>query len=128
MYKNRIDVLPVAARTANTAIRPIVARYTASLRLYLNVSAVSGTGGIYPVVRGYDPYGGVVELTNGGDAITQTGVYAYEMNSLNTPSDAVGSIREVTGRSVPYQFDVLVKHLDASSYTYALTVEMVDDD
>ena len=116
-------LLASAARTANTQSPVFTDMDAAALRLYLNVTVVSGTGGIYPVIRGYDKVSGnAVELTSGGDVVNETGTYAYEMSTAADP--AFGAIRESVSRTVPDQWDVLVKQVDGTSYTYSLSAEV----
>jgi hypothetical protein len=118
-------LLPSATRSASTATLAQVDTDAAALRLYLDVSAVSGTGGLLPIVRGYDRISGnCVELTTGGGLpVTQVGTYAFEMTYY--PSDAFGNIREAVSRAVPYHWDVIVKHADGSNYTYSLSTELL---
>jgi hypothetical protein len=125
--KSRLLLLPSAARTQSTASASLLARRTLSIRLYLNLTAAPGGAGLVVIIRGYDATGAAVELTTGGDPVTQTGCYAYEMSSLNTPDDAFGMVRDSSGRSIPYQWDAQVKHLDGLSYTYSLTAETVSE-
>ena len=76
------------------------------------------------MIRGHDKItGNAVELTTGGMAVTQVGTYAYEM--CFAPDPPFGNIREAVSRPVPYQWDVLVKHLDLLSYTYSLSAEVL---
>lgn len=123
MKTSRI-LLPSAARTADTTSRTQQDTQASALRLYLNVSVAPGTGGLLLVIRGYDKVSGnSVELSGGGLPITQTGCYAFEMGQQ--PDPATGNIWEAISRSIPYQWDVVVKHMDASSYTYSLSAEIL---
>jgi hypothetical protein len=120
--KTSRGLLPSAQRSANTSTAIQQDAYVTYVRAYLNVTVASGTGGLSVVFRGYDKYSGnSVELTTGGDAVSQTGTYAYEMGL--SPSAAFGTLLDAASRSVPYRWDALVKHLDGSSYTYSLSVE-----
>ena len=117
-------LLTSAARTASTATLLQTDMEAAALRLYLSMTAVPGGTGVVVVIRGYDKVsGGSVELTTGGDPVTQPGVYAYEMSFA--PDPAFGNVREAASRSVPYQWDAQVKHLDGLSYTYSLSAEII---
>lgn len=117
-------LLTSAARTVQTSSLMQTDMAATSLRLFLNVTAVSGSGGLYVVIRAYDKVSGnSVELTSGGDPINQTGCYAYEMGMC--PDAPFGNLRDAASRSVPYQWDALVKTLDASSYTYSLSAEII---
>lgn len=123
--KTSRTLLPSAMRTASTATAIQTDVDACAIRIYLNVTAASGSGGLSPVVRGYDKASGnSVELTTGGvNPANQVGCYAYEMTYY--PSDAFGNIREAVSRAVPYQWDTIVKHMDGSSYTYSLSVEIL---
>jgi hypothetical protein len=117
-------LLTSAARTANTNAAQQTDTAASALRLYLNVTAASGTGGLYVVLRGYDKVSqNTVELTQGGDPVNQTGCYAYEISLA--PDPPAGNLKDAVSRSIPYQWDALVKHLDGSSYTYSLSAEIV---
>ena len=123
--KTSRTLLNSATRAANTATAAQTDADCSALRLYLNVSAASGSGGILPIIRGYDRVSGKsVEMTPGGVyAVTQVGTYAFEMSYH--PSDAFGNVREAVSRAVPYQWDVVVKHFDGSNYAYSLSADIL---
>ena len=121
--KTQRALLPSAARTATTACAQQTDRTQQVVRLYLNVTVASGTGGLQPQIRGYDRIsGGAVALTTGGAAVTATGLYVYEMTY--TPNAAAGNVKESVGRFLPVLWDVNVVHGDGSSYTYSLSCEV----
>jgi len=117
-------LLPSAARTVATAC-PVQNEVTArALRLYLSVTAASGTGGLQPIIRGYDKVSGnTVSLSTGGTAIVAVGTYCYEMG-LGIGA-ASGNIKECQNRPAPVQWDVNVVAGDGTSYTYSLSVEVL---
>lgn len=92
------------------------------VRLYLNVTVASGTGGLQPQVRAYDPVSGnAVAISTGGTAVTATGTYIYELGLAEaTP---VGNVKECLSRPLPEYWDVNVVAGDGSSYTYSLAAE-----
>lgn len=117
-------LLPSLARTADTASLQQTDIQASALRLYLNVSVAPGAGGLLVVIRGYDKISGnTVELSGGGMPITQVGCVAFEM--ATAPDPATGQIWETISRAVPFQWDVIVKHMDGSSYTYSLSAEIL---
>ncbi len=117
-------LLASAARTASTASSKQTDIDAPALRLYLSVTGAPGGQGLTVVIRGYDKVsGGTVELTTGGDPVTQPGVYAYEMSFA--PDPPFGNVRDVASRSVPYQWDAFVKHQDGLSWTYSLSAEII---
>lgn len=118
-------LLPVGVRVASTPSLKQQDGFAKFIRLYLNVTAASGSGGLKPVFRGYDRVSGSpVELTPGSASITTAGVYVWEISSSSVPSAAFGSVKEVTCRSIPFQWDVLVKHLDGSTYNYSVSADV----
>lgn len=118
-------LLPNAERSEDTATAKQLDIVADALRFYLDVTDAPGSGGLQVVLRGYDKASGrTVELSAGGDLVTDPGTYAYEVT--NYPSDtAFGNIRESVARAVPYQWDALVRHRDGSRYRYSLSVEIV---
>lgn len=120
------SLLPSAARTATVAC-PVQNEVTArAIRLYLNITVASGSGGLQPVIRGYDKISGAtVSLSTGGTAIVATGCYCYEMGLGLLSTAKQGNIEECQNRPVPVQWDVNVVAGDASSYTYSLSVEVL---
>jgi hypothetical protein len=122
--KTRRVLLASGARTASTASIKQTDVVCKILRLYLSVTAASGTGGLQPQVRAYDIVSGnSVALTTGGTAITATGTYCYEMGLAE--GTAANNVKECVLRPVPYQWDVNVVHGDGSSYTYSLSAEVI---
>jgi len=89
--KTSRTLLASASRTASTACAKQTDVDAAALRLYLDVSAISGSGGLWAVFRGYDRVSGhTVELSTGGDAISQIGTYCYELCQF--PGTACGGV------------------------------------
>lgn len=128
---NRV-LLASAARTVATASAKQQDMYARALRLYLSITANSGTGGLQVVFRGYDRVSGTpVALSSGGMPASQTGVWVYEMYTGALPGQipgdalAFGQILDVCPRPVPYQWDAFVRTLDGSSYTYSLSAELI---
>lgn len=117
-------LLASAARTATTASAAFVETQHTCIRVYLNITVASGTGGLQPQIRGYDKVSGSpVAVTVGGTAIVATGLYVYEM--MPSANVAAGQVKESVGRYLPYKWDVNVVHGDASSYTYSLSCELI---
>jgi hypothetical protein len=122
--KTTRKLLPSAARTATTATSVQYSDPSQKyIRLYLNITAASGTGGLSPKIRGYDPISGnAVELSTGGTAVTATGTYCYEF--MSSAATAAGNVKECLSRMLPMKWDVSVAHGDSSSYTYSLSCEV----
>jgi hypothetical protein len=120
---NRI-LLTSAARTATTASAAQGDRYAKGVRLYLNVTVASGTGGLQPQIDGYDRVSGTyVALSTGGTAIVATGLYVYEF--YPTAPAAAGNVKEAQSKQLPGQWQANVIHGDTSSYTYSLSADVL---
>jgi hypothetical protein len=118
-------LLVSAVRTANTASEVQQDHHARALRFYLDVTAVPGTVGLSVVLRGYDRISGnAVELTVGGTPVVVAGTYVWEI-AESPGSAAAGSVIESAGRAIPFQWDALVKHSGAGSFTYSLSVEVL---
>ena len=118
-------LLGSGARVADTASVQQVDRNYRAVRLYLNVSVVPGAGGLQVVIRAIDQISGTaVEISDGGLPVQSTGLYLYEMQPTGRAPEPSGNVREVVNRGLPFAWDVLVKHGDASSYTYSLAAEL----
>lgn len=118
------SLLASAARTVATACPVQNDSGARALRLYLNITVASGTGGLQPIIRGYDKISGAtVNLTTGGAAIVATGCYCYEL-ALSVGA-AAGNVKECVSKAAPVQWDVSVAVGDASSYTYSLSAEVL---
>jgi hypothetical protein len=119
------SLLESAARTA-TVTTPVQFDYRArALRLYLNVTvAVAGTGGLQPIINGYDKISGnAIALSTGGTAIVAVGTYVYEM--ALAVAAAAGNVKEAVSRAAPVQWSVTMAVGDATSYTYSLSAEVL---
>lgn len=121
--KNTRVLLASAARTAITACPKQADPFCIGVRLYLSVTAASGTGGLQPIVRAYDRVSGnSVALSTGGTAITATGTFVYEF--YPNAAAAANNVKEAISRVLPALWDVSVTHGDGSSYTYSISCEV----
>ncbi len=120
--KARRQLLASAVRSATTVAGPFTDDFGRFLRLYLNVTAASGTGGLTVQLRGYDPVSGVaMPLNSGGTAITAAGAYVFEFGLAEAA--ASGAVHDAVARPLPCVYDVQVTHGDGSNYTYSLGAE-----
>jgi hypothetical protein len=121
--KTQRILLASAARTATVASaqqKDAVLQYA---RVYVNVTAASGTGGLTCQFRGYDRVSGsAAALSTGGAALTATGLYVFEM--MPNTMTAAGNIKETVARLLPYQWDFQITVGDSSSYTYSVSCEV----
>jgi hypothetical protein len=123
--KTQRILLPSAARTVATACPKQNDSSAQFVRLYLNITAASGTGGLKAIIRGYDKVSGLpVNITAGGAAaIIATGLYVYEL--VSSGNVAVSPVLESIARFLPVVWDVNVTVGDASSYTYSLSADII---
>jgi len=123
--KTRRTLLAGAIRTA-TATCPLQQDAVEQhVRVYLNVTAASGTGGLKVVVRGYDIVSGLPAALNAGGAAAKIapGLFVYEL--MRSDALPVGNVVETVGRGLPCVWDVQVTHGDASNYAYSLSCEVL---
>jgi hypothetical protein len=113
-----------AARTATT-LSSIQTNYNAvGILVSVDVTAVGGSGGLQVVLRGKDPVTNKsLDINNVPTAITTPGVYCY----LYYPGATGTSFFIKTSYSVPVprMFDVVVSHIDATSYTYSVGYSLI---
>lgn len=115
-------LLPSGTRSADTQTALQRNAGYRGVRLYLRISAASGTGGLKVIVRGHDPASGLkAELNSGGTAKTAAGLYVYEL--YPDAASAAGDVADAVSRQLPAEWDALVKHGDSSNYTYSLGCE-----
>lgn len=117
------DLLTSAARTGTTASTVYGSNGLGSLRLFLDVTAASGTGGLIPQLRAHDPQTNAAKLIWATPLpVTATGTYVYEMSE--SANDALRAIYYSCRGKPPLNFSVTVTHEDGSSYTYSLSAEL----
>ena len=120
--RGQLSLLEPATRTATINSPQQNGTVAKSVRLYLNVTAASGSGGLTLQLRGYEKItGNPVVLFADSAAITATGMYVFEI------APAVGAAdshrRVVLSAYLPLVWDVNIVHGDASNYTYSLSGE-----
>lgn len=118
-----------AARTA-TVSSPTQTNYNArGVQVIVNVTAVSGTGGLIVSIRGIDPISGSYYRLNVDPAtITATGLYVYELYPGSTTAMS-GALPNVTQRSsgvLPRTWYGSVFANDSSSYTYSVSYSLIN--
>ena len=117
-------LLASAARTGATSSANQTNYNAKGILVYLNVTAISGTG-IYPLIRGIDPISGVVANLNADIAnITATGLYILELYPGVSGTSGV-SIKQKTSGILPRTYNVTVWHTDASSCTYSVGYSLI---
>lgn len=110
-------LLASATRTA-TVWSPVQTNHNGvGVIVWLEVTVVSGTGGLQLVIQGINPVtGNAVQLNLTPTAITTTGRYGYEVG-LGAQNAGLGVVQRTSGR-LPRQWNIGVLHGDGSSYTY----------
>lgn len=90
------------------------------VRLVLNVTSASGSGGLVVRVNGVDPTSGVTyQLNASPTAVTAIGTTVYDL--YPGIGAAAGGITQTTSQVLPRTFRVDVTVGDATSYTYSLS-------
>jgi len=119
-------LLASAARTA-TVNTPNQINYNAKgVMVFVNVSAVSGTGGLTLNFYGIDPVSGqYIGLMYASGAITAIGRYAYVIYPGVSSSAITNGIRQVAGITLPRTWLVQVAVGDASSYSYSVAYSLI---
>lgn len=120
------DLLPSASRTAITDTRREGSNGISSIRLFLDVTVASGTGGLIPQLRAHDPQTNAARLIwSIPIPVKATGTYIYEMSPGANDS---GRDNQFTVKGTcPLSFSVTVTPDDASAYTYSLTAELTGE-
>lgn len=116
-------LLSTAVRSATTASPQQNDRSSKTLRVYLNVQAASGTGGLTLELLAYDKEtGSSVVLFADGSGITATGIYVFEI----APAIATGGSnrRGILLAYLPVVWSISVAHGDGSNYTYSVSAEL----
>ena len=122
-----LSLLASAARTATTASADQT-NYNGSgkVRVVLNVTVASGSGGLQVVVQGKDSISGNYYALNASpSAVLTTGTYVYDI--VPGGETAANGITQATQTFVPRTWRVNVVAGDGSSYTYSISaVTMVN--
>jgi hypothetical protein len=117
-------ILASAARTATTT-SPVQTNHNAKgVMVFLRVSIASGTGGLQLKIQGRDPVTNVgLDLNILPTSITAAGWYIFEIYpGVNGTSTYV---TQVTSGILPRSWQVLVTHIDGSSYTYSVGYSLI---
>ncbi len=117
-------LLASAARTASTDSAVQTNHNARGILLTLDVTAVSGTGGLTVRVHSVDPVTGkqtTVMLANAARTAVQTVSYLLYPGAATAQGDLV----QVNSVALPRKFVVRVSHGDGSSYTYSLGFALI---
>jgi len=119
------SLLASAVRTASIDSPIITNNNARGVLIGINVTAVSGTGGLKIVVYGMRG-GNPIRLNVDHTAITTPGYYGIEIypGASLTTYPPTGMIQRVAG-VISDKFSVTVYHIDASSYTYSLSYSLL---
>lgn len=122
--RNNVEgsLLASQARTA-AATGPTMKNYNGKgVVIWLNVTAVSGTGGITPYLYGVDPVSGGAYYFAQGGTITATGLYPL----VFYPGASGGHQYYLAALPLPKTWFVYVGVADASSYTYSIGYSLIN--
>jgi hypothetical protein len=123
-------LLASAARTATTASPQQINHNARGIHVVLNVTAVSGTGGLKIRILAYDPVQGTDYYLHLGSTITTTGRYVIELYPGSSAAGistatSIFAVHERVAATLPKKFFVSISHGDASSYTYSLGYSLI---
>lgn len=118
---NDLTLLASTARTTTTASADQTHYNGAGrVRVVLNVTAASGTGGLQVVLEGKDSISGnYYQLNATPTAVTAMGLTVYDINPGG--GTAANGVTQVTQTFVPRTWRARVLHGDGSSYSYSLS-------
>lgn len=118
-------ILTSAARTALATSANIPNPNLRGLVVFLDVTAVGGTGGLTLEVRGIDPLTTKqVNLLSASTPVTATGTYLYVVSpGASVPAGA--NVIQASALPLPRTVRVRVNPADASSYTYSVSGALV---
>ena len=118
-----LDGVPIenATYSATQETDEIVNSGFTGIRIYLDVTGASGTGGLKVVVRETDPLSEVDSNLNvPPTAITVTGHFVYVVAPGAGSANASLNVKQVTPQTLPRRFKIQVLHLDGTDYDYSL--------
>lgn len=115
------EVLPSAARTATNNSSDFTNYNSRGLHIAFDVTAVSGTGSVTPVIQGLDPSSGKYYDLLVGPTVTATG-----LNIIKLYPGIVASANASASDILPRTWRVEIRHADASSYTYSVGANVVN--
>lgn len=114
------DLLASAARTATIQSGNIDNYNWRGVHVIIDVTAVSGTGSVTPVIQAIDFTSGKFYDLLVGPAITATGLTVIKLYP-----GIVASANASASDILPRRWRVEVRHADASSYTYSVGANVV---
>ena len=115
-----VSIYGSLARTAPPAVVDQTNYNGKGVRVVLNVTAASGTGGLQIQIRGKDSISATYYQINANPtAVTATGIYIYDI--YPGIGAAAGGITQTTSGIVPRTWTVNVAHGDGTSYTYSVS-------
>lgn len=115
--------LASGTRTVATSSADIINYNARGVLLFVNVTAVSGTGGITPALQAKDPitgnYGTLISMSS---AITSTGLRVY---MIYPGASTTGALAQAVQQVLPRTWRVFISVVDASSYTYSVGYSLI---
>ncbi len=119
--------LASAARTATTTSAAITNNNFTKLRVYINVTAASGTGGLQLQLLAKDPVTAAYNAMHSAQPATPivaTGEYYFDY--APSAGAAAGGASAVFSIFPPSSLETRIVHGDASSYTYSVAYELIN--
>lgn len=123
-----ILVAASAARTTSLSFSNITNYNSKGLKINLNVTSASGTGGLTIHLTEVDPFSGnVVNIWNATAAVTAIGRYEYEIYPGSTSAPQVGmNVTERISATIGKTFFLGMNAGDSTSYSYSLGVTLLN--
>jgi len=119
--------LASAARTATTTSAAITNNNFTKLRVYINVTAASGTGGLQLQLLAKDPVTAAYNAMHSAQPaapITAIGEYYFDYTPAAVA--AIGGASAAFSIFPPSSLETKIVHGDASSYTYSVGYELIN--
>jgi hypothetical protein len=120
-------LLASAARTASATSPQQTNHNAKGVIVFLDVTAVSGTGGLTVIIHGTDPTSGKQIDLLISNSITTLGRYAFELYPGSSTGGTAGNAKVNTrvAGSLPRKWDVLIYNSDGTSYTYSTGYSLI---
>jgi len=126
-WRNIIEGVALASssRSASTT-SPLISNHNArAILVFLDITAVSGTGGLVLKINGRDPATGkMFKLNVDTTLITAIGNYLYAVG-LGVTKDSASqggtqSLKQATAAPLPRQLEIFIYNQDSTTYTYSV--------
>jgi hypothetical protein len=121
IHRQRLNVLPSAARTATITSAKFNGRDICGLIIYVNVTVAGAGGGLTAEILGYDAAGNARRFFAATAPLTATGTAVYVLS----PDDMVAAadVTQVAKLPVPFEWAYRTTVGNTDAFTYSVVVE-----